>query len=236
MMQQYAPGCEKLQGVYRGKVVKHLSNGKCKIWIPTIHPAEWNSFEKADLLPDAQQASSLAFGAVDGLGVFSYPNIGSVVWCLFENGDQNLPVYFASQLGGKEACEQWDQSRCVPGSHPNDAYMHHIEVRNSHIYVSEYGNIKITTHDSSKSSKSTIVLDPNGNITLESTSTIALKAKNISIDGSTQVDIKAPNVKIDANIHLAEVSPSIELDSSNGHTTIKSRAEYSAQNPEIKTF
>ena len=35
--------------------------------------------------------------------MFSYPNIGAIVWCFFENGDHNRPVYFASTLGGELA-------------------------------------------------------------------------------------------------------------------------------------
>jgi len=52
-----------------------------------VYPDEWNDYEKVDKLPSAEQASSLAFGAVKGNGMFSYPNIGSVVWCFFERGD-----------------------------------------------------------------------------------------------------------------------------------------------------
>lgn len=80
--------CEqKLTGFYRGTVLKHLSNGKCKIWVPGVYPAEWNSYGNADLIPSAEQASPIAFGANHGNGVFSYPNIGSIVWCFFERGD-----------------------------------------------------------------------------------------------------------------------------------------------------
>lgn len=225
-MMQYAPGCEPLQGFYRGTVIKHLSNGKCKIWIPTIHPEEWNSYDKADLLPDAEQASSLSFGANKGSGIFTYPNIGSTVWCFFENGDQNLPVYFASSLGGPEAIQEWDQARCMVGNHPDDAYVHHIEVKNSHIYVNEAGFIRINTHDSNEDNSCEIALDSDGNISLKSTGTISLQAKNIILNASTQIDITAPNIKQNANIHSSIISPAIELDSSDGHTTIYSRSLY----------
>lgn len=230
-MQAYAPGCEKLQGFYRGIVLKHLSKGKCKIWIPTLHPKEWNSYEKADLLPDAEQASPLSFGTNEGLGIFSYPNIGSIVWCFFENGDQNLPVYFATSLGGPKAISQWDVARCMAGNHPNDAYVHHIEVKNSHMYFNEMGLVKIETHDNSSENTCTIIMDSDGNITLDSTSTIVLNSKNIVINGSTQVDVTAPNIKNTAEIQECIKSPSIKLDSSDGHTTIISDAEYSSNSP-----
>lgn len=222
-MQQYAPGCEPLQGFYRGIVLKHLSNGKCKIWIPTIHPKEWNSYEKADLLPSAEQASPISFGTNKGLGVFSYPNIGSIVWCFFENGDQNLPVYFASCLGGPEAMEQWDDSLHMAGHHPNDAYVHHMQVKNSDIYVYETGYITMTTHDDNFDNSCTMTLDQDGNIKVESTSKITLKSKQIIIDGETQVDIKAPDIKQRALVHSAIISPAIDLDSSLGHTKVKTK-------------
>ena len=221
-MQENNIGFQQLQGVYKGVVVKHLSKGKCKIWIPTIHPTEWNSYEKADLLPDAEQASSLVFGANHGHGIFSYPNIGSTVWCLFENGDQNQPVYFAAFLGGPEAIEQWDKARCMAGNHPDDAYVHHIEVKNSVIDIYETGFVKISTKDDANSNTCTISLDQDGNVIVDSSSSIILKSKQISIDAETQIDIKAPVVKSTANVQYNATSPAIDLDSSLGHTCIRS--------------
>lgn len=241
---------QKLYGFYRGIVLKHLSRGQCKIWIPAVYPDEWNDYEKVDKLPSAEQASSLAFGAVKGNGMFSYPNIGSVVWCFFERGDQNCPVYFASTLGGEKAEKQWDKSRAMAGSHPDDAFVHHIEVGNAHILFSETGFIEVITNDAKaeddydkkkedkkKEGKTCkFTMDASGNITLESSDTITLKAKNIVIDGDTQIDIVSPNIVNKASIHFNATSPAIELDSSNGHTSIKSRALYSLQNPAITSF
>lgn len=93
----------KKYGFYRGKVLKHLENGFCKIWIPGVYPEEYmNSPEK---LPPAEQAAPLLFGYQTdaqgvGNGAFSYPDLNAIVWCFFQNGDQNFPVYFASTLGG----------------------------------------------------------------------------------------------------------------------------------------
>ena len=56
--------------------------------------------DNPDTIPDAEQAGPLFGGINSGNGCFSYPNIGAVVWCMFQNGDQNYPVYFASRLGG----------------------------------------------------------------------------------------------------------------------------------------
>jgi len=75
----------KLVGIYRGIVLKHLPHGYCKIMIPGVYPLSLSSYP--DELPSAEQATSLFAGANNGNGIFSYPNIGATVWCLFANGD-----------------------------------------------------------------------------------------------------------------------------------------------------
>lgn len=209
---------DKLYGFYRGKVLKHLSNGYCKIWIPSIYPDKWSTTDQADNLPSAEQASPLSFGANNGLGIFSYPNIGSIVWCFFQNGDQNLPVYFASTLGSKNASKEWDNARIMAGNGNNDAFMHIIDVKNTKIKINETGVLQITTKFGENSTE--ISMDSNGNIMLESTNQITLKSKNILLDATTQIDIKTKNIKTDASIQSVLTSPSIKLNSSAGHTTI----------------
>lgn len=227
---------KKLYGCFRGTVLKHLSNGECKIWIPSVYPDELSAFENADKLPSAQQATSLAFGASNGNGVFSYPSIGTTVWCFFERGDQNFPVYFASTLGGPKAAKAWDVSFAMRGQHPNDAYVHHIQLNNTHVYMSETGFVKIITNDTDFSNGCTFVMDADGNITMNSSGTIAMSAKNITINGSTRLNIVSPYIDQTADVHAKLTSKAIELDSSNGHTTIKSSAQYSEKNPAITTF
>ena len=34
---------DKLYGMYRGKVLKHLENGILKVYIPDVYPEEWAS-------------------------------------------------------------------------------------------------------------------------------------------------------------------------------------------------
>lgn len=81
------PEENKLFGFYRGKVLKHLSKGFCKIYIPSVYPEKYASKENADLLPSAEQASPLFGPSCYGGGTFSYPNIGATVVCFFLNGD-----------------------------------------------------------------------------------------------------------------------------------------------------
>lgn len=207
-----------LFGFYRGIVLKHLSYGNCKIWIPGVYPKEWKSPDKADCLPTAEQASSLAFGANNGLGIFSYPNINSIVWCFFENGNRDLPVYFASTLGGQKAMATWNEARPMAGAGDSDAYVHKIAVKDSTIEIYETGVIKVKTGKDAKQCK--LDLDADGNITLESDSTLTLKSKQILIDAETQVDIKAPNITNSASIHYDVKSPAINVDATGGSVKI----------------
>lgn len=220
-MISYKSPQSNLVGFYRGVVIKHLSNGCCKLWIPSVHPEEWADFSKADLLPTAEQASSLSFGAANGLGIYTYPNIGSVVWCFFENCDQHLPVYFAASLCGPDGCNNWNKALAMPGSHPDDAYLHKIHVKNTDIEIYETGVLKIKTENGDNNCQ--INLDADGNVQIQTTSTITLKSKQILVDAETQIDMKAPNVKISAPIHFSVESPAIDLDSTKGHTVVKSR-------------
>lgn len=80
MIEDFPEG-NKLFGFYRGQVLKHCQQGKCKIWIPSIWPIEWRS--NPDLLPSAEQAAPLFGGSFAGNGMFSWPDLGSIVWCFF---------------------------------------------------------------------------------------------------------------------------------------------------------
>ena len=241
-----------LSGFYRGIVLKHLANGKCKIWIPGVYPDEWRDEKKIDLLPSAEQASPLSFGAADGNGIFSYPNINAVVWCFFERGDQNFPVYFASTLGGSkcvddgkkskkdskedneqsaernnvnpeddDSVKQWNKARNLPAYPSIDANSHLVQIGKAMLYVTQSGYVKIKSQPSSKD-LCVLSFDQFGNIIIQSSETITLKAKNIVLDGEHQINIKAPNIVEKAEIHSCIQSPAIELDSSSGHTIIKS--------------
>ena len=94
-----------LTGFYRGQVVKHSpiekggGNGKCKIWIPGVYDPSFN-VEPYDKLPDAEQAVPLfcMSGPENTTGMYFYPDVGSFVWCFFQSGDQNFPVYFAGSM------------------------------------------------------------------------------------------------------------------------------------------
>lgn len=126
----------RLAGVYRGKVLQHMTHGYCKIMIYGVYPNEWES--QPELLPKAEQASPLFGGSYDGNGTFSYPNVGATVWCMFANGDQNLPIYFASSLGGPNA---FGQHEIVKRNDEAESSRHMLTSGKTHIEIFESGKI-----------------------------------------------------------------------------------------------
>lgn len=88
----------KLDGFYRAEVLSNedpLKLGRVKLNVFT----RFNGIDKEDL-PWAVPAMSLFTGSGSGYGGFVVPEVGSYVWCFFEVGDFNQPVYFAEALDG----------------------------------------------------------------------------------------------------------------------------------------
>lgn len=156
---------KKLFGFYRGKVLKHLPFGKCKIYIYGVYDP--SLLDTPDYIPDAEQAAPLFGGSNNGNGSFSYPNINATVWCFFANGDQNMPVYFASTLAGDNAFGQYE--KIMPPRYRYD----HLKDSNKEQYEEEKereeskhsdkhlitsGNTQIQLHESGK--LSVIVRNP----------------------------------------------------------------------------
>ena len=88
---------EKYFGFYRGTVEQLLNKGFIKISIPGILYFE-DDEGNLDIskLPPAECASTPFGGNSKNIGLFAYPELYSTVWCFFENGDLNKPIYFAT--------------------------------------------------------------------------------------------------------------------------------------------
>ena len=110
----------------------------------------------------------------------------------------------------------------MAGSHPNDAYVHKIHVKNSDIEIYETGMVKV--HTEGEKNKCDLTLDASGNAILETTSTIVLKSKNIKLDASTQINFIAPNVITTSAVNTTVISKAIALSSVAGHTTIVTKS------------
>lgn len=231
----------KLNGFYRGKVVKHCISGygRCKVFIPGVYPDEKE--KDPNSLPDAEQISPLFGGSLDGNGVFSYPNLGSIVICGFWNGDQNMPFFFGSTLGGPFGKTQYNEAMANVSKKTqkdgSDAYIHKINVGNSSIKIWEPGFIEITTkNDENGTKNSKIVIDGKGNVTIDSTQQIQLNAPNINIQAKDSFQINANTIKMTAasqmdittpvmtsmnGVSFNVQAPSINLDASTGSAVIK---------------
>jgi hypothetical protein len=107
-----------LDGIFRGIVVDNTGElGRCKIYIPTIYPPEFE--ENFDSLPWAEPAMSLMGGNFTGkggqnieTGFAGWPKVGAIVWLFFERQSYGNPVYFAASQAGpgwiSEHNEQWN--------------------------------------------------------------------------------------------------------------------------------
>ena len=126
----------KCFGIYFGTVLQHLTHGQLKVYIQGIYPEEW--ITQPELLPTCRQIVSQFGGSHDGNGVFSYPNIGATVVCMFANGDQNLPLMVGSLLGGQNAFGQYELIRTNEEQTSNK---HLITSGHSHIEMYEDGKI-----------------------------------------------------------------------------------------------
>lgn len=141
MVQDFNSG-DQLAGIYLGIVIQHCTHGYCKIWIPSVHPHEWRT--QPDKLPAASQATTLFAGTNNGSGVFTYPNIGSIIYCFFANGDQNTPVYFAASLGGENAFGQYEIIHPVGEA---QSEKHRISSEKSWIQLEQHGELKLQVED-----------------------------------------------------------------------------------------
>ena len=213
-----------LFGFYRGKVVKHCEkSGFCKVFIPGIYPEE---FEKEpDSLPDAEQAAPLFGGGTQGNGMVSIPDVDATVWCFFQNGDQNLPVYFAMSFPNDEGTSPFDmvQSGTDNGETNtfltgDDAQNHMIRCGKCTIYLAESGQIDIQCDKDSPDDDETeqsqdeeneenekypemcakIELDGNGNITIYGNSNVTVNAPTIELKGDA-VNVTSDQFNLNSN-------------------------------------
>ena len=169
---------QKLQGLFRGIVLRHLSLGRLKVYVPGIYPPEYEI--APEMLPTAEQMTPLFGGNNLGNGCFSYPNIGSTVVCSFLNGDQNYPIVLGATQGSDfskqryaEVANELDEST---GNSP--ACIHMVNVGKTKVKIYEGGMVEVTV---SGPQKSRLTLDQSGNVFVECDDTFQVQAKNIKL-------------------------------------------------------
>lgn len=85
-------------GNYRGIVVSNTDSsmlGRIKVEVYGVFDGI-----DADDIPWAIPALPISSGAGSGFGSFAVPEVGSLVWCFFEQGSLYQPVYFAEATDG----------------------------------------------------------------------------------------------------------------------------------------
>ena len=221
-------------GIFRGQVISHLSGGKCKIFIEAAGwPEEWrfespNSTDIVDIygkplqgykLPTASQASPIG-GGTFGNGVFCYPAIYSYVWCFFENGDENKPIYFATEQRGPDSLIQYEKTVKNKSDPKDNSYTisfggSKIEICNEYIKLTHTGASSIIKSQNGSGDKPgntfgtnfTVQVSEDGIILQneENRSSIRMNSNgyiSLSVNGKTtpNIEISYPKVTIDGNI------------------------------------
>ena len=201
---------EKMFGIYLGKILKHLPHGRCKIYIPSAYPEKYAN--KPDLLPSAQQAAPLFAGSNAGNGVFSYPNIGATVYCLFINGDINFPIYFAAALGSENAFGQYSIVKKDLKEENGEQLNSTEAVSNKHLVTS--GKTHIKWFENGKISA--IVEDPIRTICSVDYDSWELANDNISADDKYKSKLSNDNVWKIRDNKLSNIDCQLVLDNNGG--------------------
>jgi len=193
-------GWKKITGFQRGIVKAHSNFGRCKIYWPAAMPAEWNKDDNVDNLPDAEQATSLfMFGSANdsnnGNGVFSYPEIGSIVWGFFENGDSNHPVYFAGTMMANE-----ENKNVYSRVQNKQESVFNLQTNNGTLTVTindDTSWISISQKKSAESNEgdASITLFKDGGITINAPNAdVRINARNIVLNASNTTTVLSQNM------------------------------------------
>lgn len=175
-MIEHHQGRDRVTGFYRGKVVAHSTNGKCKIFWPGVTPGDFE--DKPDELPDAEQAAPLFASGPQNNGVFFYPDIGTFVWGFFANEDVNYPVYFASSIFSDSNSPHYSNIATDSIKEKNEKIIRMDGV--VIVFNSNANTFSILSDNGSNSSK--ITMNGDGNIEISCTGKISLNANEIEIN------------------------------------------------------
>lgn len=218
-MIESTPGGNRVSGFYRGKVVAHSTNGKCKIFWPGVTPPDFE--DKPDELPDSEQAAPLFAGAANANGVFFYPDIGSFVWGFFANEDVNFPVYFASTLSYKENESTYDNLSQAPEKKDNK--IKKICIDDVAITLnSEENSVEIVN----TLNGGCVSISKDGKVMLESLKEIKILAPKITVNANGDLNLNGASIKITSNKEIEMFSQNNRILTRNGGTVIKGDSPY----------
>lgn len=197
----------KIPGIFEGQVVKHDTSMYMgvKIWVPGLHTEDYLTDEKSiDKLPTARAVAPL-FGNCDGnSGMFTYPAIGTFVYCFSIDGDPNTIVYFAADYEkSANAITSYSYTRIKDGE-KNCAWM-----RQGPAHIILHTPPKIGDAPTTESRSKVIEIysggDPgdtdSGNksvasICIFSNNDVEIKGANISISASKSIDFTVKDTSV----------------------------------------
>ena len=212
----------KLSGLFRGEVVRHLQAGRLKVFIPGVYPIEYKA--QPEKLPDAEIVAPLFGGNNMGNGVFSYPNVGAIVVCQFMNGDQNYPVVIGATQGASMARSKYqevaNELRGDTGETPSCIHM--LQAGKSKIKMYEGGYVEILVAGSENSG--TVTIDKNGNIYITCGGTFQVKSENVKFMTRNRFEVAAGDITMYAQDQNIISGGSVMANATQGRVLLKSQA------------
>lgn len=211
---------DKLTGLYRGEVVRHLQAGRLKVFIPGVYPVEFAT--SPEKLPDAEIVAPLFGGNNMGNGIFSYPNIGAIVICQFLNGDQNFPVVIGATQGASMAKNKYqevaNELRGDTGETPSCIHM--LQAGKSKVKMYEGGYIEISVAGSENCG--TITIDKDGNVYITCDGTFQVKSENVKFMTRNRFEVNAEDITMYAANQNVIQGKSVTANATDGHVLLKS--------------
>lgn len=167
---------DMFNGFYRGMVIDNKGErGKCKIFIPGTYPDDFKN--TPENLPWAEPAMGLFGGHNNGQGMTEWPQVSAWLWCFFDHGSHNHPVYFAACQGSQE---RW---------HSEHNQQYSIYTKNVHIKIDDYPTSGTLQFDSYNANNTHIgvlhqVPDIQTTVYMECTGNV-----NIIVNGSVNMQV-----------------------------------------------
>ena len=158
-----------LVGFYRGIVVNNVdpdSRGQVQVNVYGV----FDGLATADL-PWAKPAMPIGRGAGAGYGYFAVPEIGTHIWCFFEEGDLYQPVFFAEASDGTHGLPT-ERTTNYPGRVVWKTKAGIV------IYIDDTDKELKITHPEG----TTLVIDGSGNVTLTSVGNIIITGTTVAIN------------------------------------------------------
>jgi uncharacterized protein involved in type VI secretion and phage assembly len=184
----------KVDGFHRGIVKDNADpnqQGRVRVCVPVL-------FESIDTqyLPWAVPAMPFSFGggAGSGAGCFCVPEVDSTVWCFFEGGDYNQPVYFAAAPDGihglpSERTTNYPDRRVVKTANGIVFYVDDTDkkIRITHptgkyMEMDGSGNIVASGANVTISASGNVVINASGNIIVTADGSIVIDGATVSIN------------------------------------------------------